>query len=668
MFTIKCTTCNAKLAVRNDELIGQILACPKCGGMVLVSRPGEEGAVPQEAPKPFVQFPDALTSGTDSGVINVGMSDESVILNVEKLAEEKEDEPTKPPVPPIELKETEIKTRRIMLYLLFGLVTLLVLSVGLLIALKGNQRSFETEQIIEEPEVESVVESEEPDEDETDAVEEEEEEAATEPAKEVTTVDNTPADTTNEQNQPKPAPSEAPVQPEVPVQPAASVQPAESATTPLESPETPDFAQLLALKSAEELTASETDSTQPTQPEDHLAALEQKFPALADSSQLPVDLTERLQLRLGSLESKDTYLVDFLLTLSMMTDIPISFDVDEYRCRGIELKRPVKTQQKNVTVEQALEAVLKPLGLVALQRQNQLSITVPPDQKDEFIERKLLVSDLVQGSKTSKQPFTAEGLMNAIKSLVDPIGLSQNQPDGPFIRVENGEVLMKHHLKHLDDAQRILEQLRVLRKMAQLSSLEGEYLVPETFGWDKLTEPMTLNYYQMLPLGTILARIEEKTGMTILVDHQSLNRALTPFHSIKATVRCDNGTVNEVLEKLLDSVHSTPLEYRIIDHQILEITVRDVALSREKMTIEVHQFGSTDSPEELVRTIRTALSPESWYDPENPESLGGASVFIDSVSSCFLVRQSQPVQRQLRLWLNAKAEPSAPEPELTPDP
>ena len=38
-FSINCTTCHAALKVRKPEAIGQIYACPSCGGMVLIERP-----------------------------------------------------------------------------------------------------------------------------------------------------------------------------------------------------------------------------------------------------------------------------------------------------------------------------------------------------------------------------------------------------------------------------------------------------------------------------------------------------------------------------------------------------------------------------------------------------------------------------------------------------
>ncbi len=39
LFSLTCTTCKSRLKVRDEAVIGQILACPKCGGMVMVKPP-----------------------------------------------------------------------------------------------------------------------------------------------------------------------------------------------------------------------------------------------------------------------------------------------------------------------------------------------------------------------------------------------------------------------------------------------------------------------------------------------------------------------------------------------------------------------------------------------------------------------------------------------------
>jgi DNA-directed RNA polymerase subunit RPC12/RpoP len=39
LFSISCTTCQKRLSVRDRSVIGEILICPNCGSMVLVSPP-----------------------------------------------------------------------------------------------------------------------------------------------------------------------------------------------------------------------------------------------------------------------------------------------------------------------------------------------------------------------------------------------------------------------------------------------------------------------------------------------------------------------------------------------------------------------------------------------------------------------------------------------------
>lgn len=39
-FSLTCTTCKTRLKVRDASVIGQIMACPKCGGMIMVTPPG----------------------------------------------------------------------------------------------------------------------------------------------------------------------------------------------------------------------------------------------------------------------------------------------------------------------------------------------------------------------------------------------------------------------------------------------------------------------------------------------------------------------------------------------------------------------------------------------------------------------------------------------------
>ena len=52
LFKITCVTCRAGLSVRNESIIGQIVACPRCGSMVEIVSPGEPGDPPAEPEGP----------------------------------------------------------------------------------------------------------------------------------------------------------------------------------------------------------------------------------------------------------------------------------------------------------------------------------------------------------------------------------------------------------------------------------------------------------------------------------------------------------------------------------------------------------------------------------------------------------------------------------------
>ena len=56
LFKITCVTCQARLSVHNEGLIGQIISCPRCGNMVEVAPPA-----PPAEPEPVTPEPEAQT-------------------------------------------------------------------------------------------------------------------------------------------------------------------------------------------------------------------------------------------------------------------------------------------------------------------------------------------------------------------------------------------------------------------------------------------------------------------------------------------------------------------------------------------------------------------------------------------------------------------------------
>lgn len=645
MFTIQCTTCGAKLAVKNEELVGQILACPKCGGMVLVERPSEpdrraaEASVPEVEPKPTPKrFPDLL-SETESGIIRQESD--------EKADDVENPSATSPPQPPPVLSESEIRTRKILLGVLFGLLALVVLSVGALIAFKGGSRP---DVPVSDPE--------------------------------------TATGGNDTRSNPLPPPVAAPVVSETkkggespePEKPHGmedvSIEAVSVEDVPGERPDPvkPGLDELLALTPRKPADApadgdeipdenlipdepDEDDSPEIRATTDLLSDIERKLPGLVESQALlKIDIPDRLRGAVVGMKLNRTPLIVALRTISSLTEVPITLDVDELRPRGIDVERPLTETFQNGTFGDLLNGILSPLQLEPVIEDRQVLVTVPEERRDAILERTFDVSDLVAATKDTAEAdrLTPGRLREILRRLVDPIGLAdapdsgEGVADRPSIQIEGDSLVVRHRLRMLDESLRILEQLRVLRALPQKTEVPSENLVPEAFGWDAVNRPLTLNYFQPVLLSEILDRIETATGLRILVDHQALHRSLTPLYTIRATVHCDRGTINDAMENLLSSVDDAVLNYRIVGPNTLEITTGAAAGKPEKMSIEIHRYENADSPEEFVRTIKTVLDPDGWFDADDPESVGLGDIVVDRPSGCIFVRQSQPVQRLLR--------------------
>ncbi|NOZ39581.1 MAG: hypothetical protein GXP24_05065 [Planctomycetes bacterium] len=75
-FKIICVTCQAKLSVRNESLIGQIVACPRCDSMVEVTPPLVASIPATPSPVPTSEEAAADVGAADIGVADTGVAEE----------------------------------------------------------------------------------------------------------------------------------------------------------------------------------------------------------------------------------------------------------------------------------------------------------------------------------------------------------------------------------------------------------------------------------------------------------------------------------------------------------------------------------------------------------------------------------------------------------------
>jgi hypothetical protein len=135
--------------------------------------------------------------------------------------------------------------------------------------------------------------------------------------------------------------------------------------------------------------------------------------------------------------------------------------------------------------------------------------------------------------------------------------------------------------------------------------------------------------------------IESHTKLRIMIDHAALHDAGFSQES-QVTSRISDGTIDTVLRGMLEPLGLT---YRIVESNAVEITTPRIA--EQKMTIELHRYAplaDEQTPESCAEALRQTFRENTNGSPET------GVIVLDPTSGYMIVRQSQPLQRDIRLW------------------
>ncbi|MGL4593306.1 MAG: hypothetical protein ACRCUY_01100 [Thermoguttaceae bacterium] len=693
MFTIRCTTCQAKLSVKNENLIGHILACPKCGGMVQVTfpeKPDSTNTHPNSSEstnseheqisdtylhlseKRISESPDSKSPKTEN--TNPEKSSEQILdnCNNQELSERKSPEQEQ------ELPVQELRRRRILVFFLGGLIVFLILALGILVSMPKKSQD----------------ESPNSDDDPSDAI------ILTQIDKKI--ISETEKNTEIIANE-KHANTSVTATKNVELPPknllrqndietktndfVREISEHNSTQNGVQNPKSNhsniDFAnenkenetkKPLSFTETEALKPFDSDTTSAAINEtetagsiqsrsDFLSELQRKLPRLIPTtSTFSSDIQSNLELSVRRMNFRETPLYLAVRSLSNIINVPVTFDVDQMRGMSVNISSRISHEVSDSKISEILQQILNSFLLEFVVEEKQITISTSKENREQLVEKTIFVDDLVSEIGDEKP----EKLIDSIKRLISPNVWNHSDKEfgEAFLNFSDDKksIQIKCTQKEQNSVLCLLEQIRVIRQLPQQTNLSGQNLAPEAFGWDTVLQPITLNYYQPTPLSEIFKQLEDRLKITILIDHKSIHRALSPFQTLKGTVQCNNGTLDEALTLLLNSVDSVLLSYRIIGESVLEITTQEAINKPEKMSVEVHRYVQKNSPladetpEELCEIIRSALAPNSWYDSQHPETIGLGDIVIDRLAGCLIVRQSQPIQRQLRRWFGKRLE------------
>lgn len=615
-FHIFCTTCQAKLLVRQSSLLGQLLACPKCQSMVYIEAPQTEPT--QEEPSVDVPQPE--------------------------VAQKPETPPPTPQAPPEPEEETPLIRKRPNHYAnQSGRIILCSMLIGVAVLLAVVYIAMVKRSDSSPPDV---------------AVER----VVTQPVPVEATLNEKIA---QPESEPEESLSLAPV-------PIETTEP----MTEIDEKNSHDPEILSTGENSDNEAIAETvsDDLNPENEKTGEIAIGEEGVKPATAPQpIPdrpmIHVEERLRIPIKGLESDKTTLYQAVQFLSAYSGIPMTWDVPGMRLFDISLDKPIRLRFTDTTVGEALTLILQQNQLTFLVDHSQIFVYPQAAADPTLKELKYDISDLVRPVTENGPQLTVKQLLEGIPLLVAPLSwtlqektrdlhLSEEMPHATGTIRAEGSVLsvVQTDMNHRE-LFRLLEMIRTAKKIPLKSGATPEKIIPEHFAYGRLDQHMTFHYMLETPLSDMLDMLSQTAKLKILVNHRVLNSEQVPFDSLSGTVHVENGTVRDALNELLKSVNVLEMAYRIVDGNAVEITSYDSLFSLEMQSLESHFYGAKlrsqgntnggNTAESMVEMLKSSISPDSWSET----TWGGGAVLIDHASETFFVRQSQSVQQIIREWL-----------------
>lgn len=653
LFQIQCSTCQTSLHVHSDEVIGQIHACPKCGSMVLVERPGAD--VEQVSAVP------TAVSGHSIPVLGVGESERSGLsrslddrtfeeavrwveegevsneseevdqgslpsqqkpdadlpLRMESLEELERQES----IQPLALVPDWANSRRSVWSrwgLYFGAVAVGVVGMVVLVVTSISwMTKWETIETSREMGPETAADN------------RQQELSQLEVTEDLTASSNLESRITDDE------PSHE----------------SESEPVKSEGEEKQSFATIHASERVkgeerEVVTNNNSENSQTAKSEkvavadlpqevDLIASVE---PVESTTTELiggTTDLETRLAYSIPSLKFDEVGLLDCLRFLSDFSTIPITLPPATLLFAGGTPHSHVQLELNDKSVGEVLKEVLATHRMAYVVDDRHVVVINQSEDSSGLREIPYSVDDL-----SGPGAGDIDELVELIRGFVVPS--AWNEP-GTSLNVDpNDETLTVRQTGAVHWEIIVLcEKLRVARGLPLRSRYRPTLfeLKPRSArAIAKLNGRLTLNYLEPVRLVDILDRLSEEVGIQFLVDWRRLYD-VGQFPTTSTTLLADDKQLHELLESLLSPAG---LDYRVVDASIIQVTTAEAAESH--LDVEFYPVADLlhagQTAEQLESRILETVG-EGWFVP------GQGAIHLDTVSSCFIVTLPQSRQRLL---------------------
>lgn len=668
LFKISCVTCSARLSVRNEAVIGQILACPKCGSMVQVTPPAPSESTTQMANDAEAAAKIAASDVSQAEVVPPDFSIEALEAQPTTASDETStanDDAAALEKPAI---EPQASSYSLIAWATAGVVALAAGVGVLLYATSGDDKGqlaiaptsptiaedsaappTEEESEVDPPLEDSTVAPELPTSNEEDTLAIQSEATSPELGNKDSSSDVPPV----VPSPPTPSPAEPPSDSVEPTTDFASEEPTSKPKRtllidPLDLD--PEGLDLSTFASASAPEAVSVPSEEPQAEVEQALELPDQPPELPrvqldQSQQLPqIDTNEVLATRIPSFEMKAIPLCEFLDFLTRMSALPVSAEPEQLRLAGVSSTKAVSVSLSDTTVEGILTKALEPLRLTPVVANDQ--VVLGRVGLDNLRKIDYPVDDLLDSSTTAKSlgklvsDFVAPESWNTDSEA--PFLGNTVDPDTPLINVEGDTLIVTQQERRHYEILRLLETLRVARGMKPRSKYPEELLQatsPYVQLSQRLNSPATFTFSRFTPAEEVFRHWQNELGLAVLVDWPSLAKLdLRPQSRLRcsATEQSWSQALDEVLTPL-------GLAWRAVDGRTLQITTIDETNERTELAFYPLQESRQDRLVSVEQFVNR-LSVENG-------SPTGTRVFHDRGANALLVLNSPAIQRKLAAWL-----------------
>lgn len=646
-FKVICVTCKAKLSVRNEALIGQIVGCPRCGSMVEVAKPSAAAAAV------------AVTESTES-TINLTARQ---IEEVTQAASTTEPQPTpEAPSTPADAAETvpvemlqataEVAKYKIITWSLAGFVIGATLVGAVLYKGRAAGKKAPTQV---QADATPVIPSNEPDTSPSvdEPIEVEPTFETPLPTEEAPVETVAPAELAVEEEvlaaeePPQPIDAPAPIEPtasepeEVDDTPTLTVEPAVPMTRPF-NPLQFDLASLSLAK----LDQSRDPDTQAVDPTETKVPADAPEPLPLDdepdappvvrlgqpNKKAPFDRNadKQLKLLIPSVEFKDLPLLDALQLVSQLSGQPVSVAPEQLLMAGITSQKKVSLKATDISLNEVLDKILSPLQLEFTTDGPQ--IIVRRKEAAKLREIKYPVDDLLS------EEFSAQQLANWIEQLIAPDSWQSSGGNGLIdTNADSLRITQPQHVQY--QVLILLERLRLARNLPPKSRYPVARLVgapaPVLLA-EKLSNQATFTFTADTPIAQVFAHWQAELGSPLLIDWPAL--AETDMHP-STPIAC--AIIDEPWHVALDKVlEPLGLGWRAVTGSAIEIT----SAARATSDLQVELFSVQSFDEAALANLTALASQHSTNE--------SGTLFYDPVGQVVLAAQPatamRAIHRQLR--------------------